>query len=245
MTLDLGFRPEYLFSGERIYTIITSMYMHVDAIHLIFNMIFLIIIGLSLEEKMGTKRFALIFYITGVIAAFVYSFTQGLIRSEVIIMGASGGLYGILGAYARLYPNDKFAFLPFPYPLPIFTWAFIFLLIAIVATFVPGLCFGGNVAHVAHVGGLFGGLIIAPFVMKVKDKKKKAVRPINFEALRPLAQTHEDKELLRKIESEDEPEVRDAWLEHFLKKARCPQCGGPMELSKRTLKSTCGYEIRF
>jgi membrane associated rhomboid family serine protease len=245
MDKDLAFSPQYLSSVEKIYTVITSMYMHVDVIHLIFNMIFLIIIGLSLEEKIGTKRFGIIYYLAGVIAAITYSFTTGLLRPEVIVMGASGGLYGILGAYARLYPDEKFAFLPFPYPLPIFTWAFIFLLIAIVATFVPGICLGGNVAHIAHVGGLFSGLAIAPLIMKIKDKKVKKVTPVNFKALEILAQTEEDKELLEKIRSEDEPEVRDAWLEHFLSKARCPQCGNVMLRKGRTLTCSCGYEIKF
>ena len=173
MSGDLALRPEYIFTGEKIYTVITSMYMHVDVIHLIFNMIFLIFIGLSLEEKIGTGRYGIIFYSTGVIAAVTYSFTSGIIRSEVLVMGASGGLFGILGAYARLYPNEKFAFIPFPYPLPIFTWAFIFILIAIVGTFVPGICFGGNVAHIAHVGGFFGGLAISPLIMKRKGKEMK------------------------------------------------------------------------
>ena len=245
MDNDLAFNPDYLFTGEKFYTIITSMYMHLDPIHLIFNMIFLLFIGLSLEQKIGTIRYAVIFYATGVIAAITYSFTTGLISQNVIIMGASGGLFGILGAYARLYPNDKFAFLPFPYPLPIFTWAFIFFTIAVVATFVPGICFGRNVANIAHVGGLFGGLAIAPLVMKIKDKEKKKITPINFEALRSLAKTEEEKELLEKIKSEDEPDVRKVWLEHFLSKARCPECEGMMQISGRTLKCTCGNEIKF
>jgi membrane associated rhomboid family serine protease len=247
VTIDLAFNPDDLFNGARVYTLITSMYMHVDGIHLLFNMIFLIFIGLSLEEKIGTARFAFIFYVTGIIAAITYSFTTGLIRSNVIVMGASGGLFGILGAYARLYPTEKFAFIPFPYPLPIFTWAFIFFLIAMVATFVPNMCLGGNVAHIAHVGGLFGGLALAPLAMKIpgKDTKKKRIRPINFKALEPLAKTDEQKELLEKIKTEDEPEVRDAWLDHFLSKAQCPECGGMMIRSGRTLKCSCGREIRF
>lgn len=245
MNNDLAFDPEYLFTGNKIYTIITSMYMHLDPIHLVFNMIFLLFIGLSLEEKIGTIRFAVIFYVTGIAAAVTYSFTTGLIHENVIIMGASGGLFGVLGAYARLYPTDKFAFLPFPYPLPIFTWAFIFFLFAVVATFVPGICFGRNVANIAHVGGLFSGLAIAPLVMKIKDKEKKKIAPINFEALTPLARTEEEKELLKQIMTEDEPDVRKVWLEHFLSKARCPECGGLMQISQRTLKCTCGKQIRF
>ncbi len=242
---DLGFRPQYLFSGEKIYTIITSMYLHVDIIHLLFNMIFLVFIGLLLEEKIGTLRYGIIYYVTGLAAVITYSFTSGILRPDIIVVGASGGLFGILGAYARLYPTDKFAFIPFPYPMPIYTWAFIFLLIAIVATFVPGICIFGRIAHLAHVGGLFGGLAIAPLVMKIKTKEKKKMTKVDYEALEKIAITEEDKAMLEKIKKEDEPEIRDAWLEHFLAKAKCPQCGGMMETKGRNLRCTCGYELKF
>ncbi|UCG69815.1 MAG: rhomboid family intramembrane serine protease [Thermoplasmata archaeon] len=242
---DLGFRPEYLFTGEKIYTIITSMYLHTNVIHLLFNMIFLAFIGLLLEEKIGTLRYGIIYYFTGFTAVLTFSFTSGILRPEVIVVGASGGLFGILGAYARLYPTDKFAFFPFPVPLPIYTWAFIFLLIAIVATFVPGICLLGRVAHLAHVGGLFGGLAIAPAVMRIETKEKKKMTKVNYDALDILAQTDEEKEMLKKIKSEDEPEIRDAWLEHFLSKVRCPQCGNIMEQKGRTLKCTCGFELKY
>jgi membrane associated rhomboid family serine protease len=242
---ELGFRPTYLFKVDKIYTIITSMYIHANIIHLLFNMIFLVVIGLLLEEKIGTLRYAIIYYITGFAAVVTYSLTSGLLNPNVILVGASGGLFGILGAYARLYPNDRFAFIPFPYPLPIYTWAFIFLLIAIVATFVQGICFFGNIAHLAHVGGLFAGLIIAPLIMKIKVKEKKKIKKVDFQALEQIAITDDDKALLQKIKKEDEPEVRDAWLEHFLSKARCPHCGGMMGVKGRTLRCTCGFELKY
>lgn len=245
MSLDLGFSPRYLFTGEKIYTIITSMYLHVDFVHLLFNMIFLVFIGLLLEEKIGTLRYGIIYYVTGVAAAVTYSFTSGLLQASVIIVGASGGLFGILGAYARLYPNDKFAFIPFPYPIPIYTWAFIFLLIAIVATIVPGICFFGRIAHLAHVGGLFAGLAIAPLVMKIEAKEQKKMTKVDYEALEEIVLSEEDKALLEKIKKEDEPEIRDAWLEHFLAKAKCPKCGRKLELKGRNLKCDCGFTLKF
>ena len=244
VTTDLGFRPEYLFSGDKFYTIFTSMYLHADIFHLLFNMIFLVIIGLMLEDKIGTLRYGIIYYFTGFVAVLAFSFTSGIFQPRVIVVGASGGLFGILGAYARLYPEERFAFIPFPYPLPIYTWAFIFILIAMVGTFVPDICFG-RIAHLAHVGGFFGGLAIAPLVMKIKGKETKKMTKVNYETLNVLAQTDEEKELLERIKSEDEPEVQDAWLEHFLSKVRCPQCGGIIDIKGRTLKCTCGFEIRY
>ena len=247
---DLAFDPQNLFTGNELYTLITSMYLHVDFIHLLFNMLFLVFIGLVFEEKVGTIRFAIIYYVTGVLAAITFSVTSGLLQSNVIILGASGGLFGIFGAYARLYPRDKFAFFPFPQPLPIYTWAFIFLLIAIVATFFQlissqEICFIGRIAHLAHVGGLFAGLAIAPLVMKIKTKEKKKMTSVDYEALEVIAISEDDKALLKKIKLEDEPDIRDAWLEHFLAKAKCPQCGGMMDIKGRTLRCTCGFELKF
>ncbi len=242
---DLGFQPQYLFQGEKIHTILTSMYLHANFIHLLFNMIFLVFIGLLLEEKIGTLRYGLIFYITGVIAVITFSFTTGLPQPGVTVVGASGGLFGILGAYARLYPREKFAFLPFPYPMPIYTWAFIFLLIAILATFVPEICFLGNIAHLAHVGGLFGGMIIAPFIMKIPSKEKKKMTKIDYETLEAIALSDEEKTLLENIKKEDEPDVRDAWLEHFLGKAKCPKCGKKFQIKGRNLRCDCGFELRY
>jgi membrane associated rhomboid family serine protease len=242
---ELGFRPEYLFSGQNMYTIITSMYLHADAFHLLFNMIFLAVIGLLFEEKVKTLRYGIIYYITGIAAAITFSLTSGILNPDVIIIGASGGLFGILGAYARLYPNDRFAFFPLPYPLPIFTWAFIFLLIAMVATFVPGICIFGRVAHLAHVGGLFAGLAMAPLVMKIKTKEKKKVTRVDLSALEAIAITQEDKELLQRIKSEDEPDIRRAWLEHFLARAKCPRCQKKLEVKGRAIKCECGFQLRF
>jgi membrane associated rhomboid family serine protease len=247
---DLSFNPDYLSSGENIYTIITSMYVHADFIHLIFNMLFLVFIGLLLEDKIGTLRYAIIYYIGGIIAAITFSFTTGLLIQNVVILGASGGLFGILGAYARLYPRDKFAFFPFPHPLPIYTWALIFLLLSIFATALQlsnsqDTCFLGRIAHLAHVGGLFAGLAIAPLVMKIPGKETKKMRKIDYIALEKIALSDEDKALLERIKSEDEPEVRDAWLEYLLDKAKCPQCGNKMDVKGRNLSCSCGFELRY
>ena len=241
---DLAYRPIYLKTGENLYTMVTNVFVHSNIFHFIFNLFAILFLCLSFEEQVGPLRFGIIFFGTTIIADILYSFSTNFSTGGLI--GASGGVYGIIGAYARIYPNKKFAFLPFPTPLPIYTWAFIFLLAGILLTFVPSLCFIPNVAHLAHVLALFAGLAISPYVMKIETKdKKKKVMAINFTALEPLARTEEEKELLDKIRSEDEPDVRKAWLEHFLSKARCPECGGMMQVSGRTLKCTCGKEIKF
>lgn len=250
---DLRLNPNYILGGERLYTVITSMYLHLDVIHLIFNMLFFIFFGLLFEEKVGTLRFGIIFYSSGIIASLLFSVIMGLFRPYYVAVGASGGLAGILGAYGRLFPDDKFAFFPFPQALPIQTWASIFFLLSLVLGFlqvgIPTMqnetCCLLRVAHLAHLGGIMTGFMIAPYVMKVPSREKKKIMKVDFKALEALANTEDDKALLEKIKLEDEPEVRDAWLEYFLKKARCPQCGGVMVIKGRTIKCTCGFEVKY
>jgi membrane associated rhomboid family serine protease len=250
---DLRLNPNYILGGERLYTIVTSMHLHLDVIHLIFNMLFFIFFGLLFEEKVGTLRFGIIFYLSGIMASLMFAIIMGVFRPYYVAVGASGGLAGILGAYGRLFPDDKFAFFPFPQALPIQTWASMFFVISLVIGFlqvgIPTMsneaCCLLRVAHLAHLGGLMTGFMIAPYVMRVPSKEKKKMAKFDFSALEALAVTDEDKALLAQIKSEDEPEVRDAWIEHFLKKARCPNCSGMLDIKGRSLKCTCGFEVKF
>lgn len=241
---DLAFNPRLFRNGENLYSLVTNLFVHNSPLHLIFNVLALVFLGMSFEEKVGPLRYGIIFLVTGIIANILYALTSNF--SPGYLIGASGGLFGIMGAYSRLYPREKFMFFPIMVPLPIFTWTFLFIIFSILFHFVPDLCLLPDVAHLAHVEGAFAGLLIAPLVMKIepRDKKKKVVT-IDVKALEALAKTEEEKDLLKKIKSEDEPDVRKAWVEHFLKKVRCPQCGGYIQVSGRTLKCTCGYEIKL
>jgi membrane associated rhomboid family serine protease len=241
---DLAFNPANLKTGTNLYQVITSEFVHNSPLHLIFNVLALAMLGLRFEEKVEALRYGIIFFVSGALATVLFALTSNF--QPAYLVGASGGLFGIMGAYARLYPREKFMFFPIMVPLPIFTWTFLLIIISILFHFVPDLCLLPDVAHIAHVEGAFVGLAIAPLVMKIESKeKKKKLKPVDFKALETLAKSDEEKELLAKIKSEDEPEVRDAWLEHFLTKAKCPQCGGNFEIRGRTLKSTCGYEIKY
>ena len=68
---------------------------------------------------------------------------------------------------------------------------------------------------------------------------------VDYEALEAIALSEEDKALLEKIKKEDEPEVRDAWLEYLLAKAKCPKCGKNLVVKGRNLSCDCGFELKF
>jgi hypothetical protein len=67
----------------------------------------------------------------------------------------------------------------------------------------------------------------------------------DYSALEPLATTKQLKDDLERIKNETEPAVRKVWLEHFVKNAKCPQCGGRLELKGGKLRSDCGFEAKL
>ena len=135
--------------------VITHMFMHGDERHLIFNMLGLYFLGPMVESSLGAKRF-LILYLT---SGFVASIAQ-LLVTQGIIVGASGAVFGVLAAFATMYPNMKLMLL-FP-PIPIKAKYMAMALIAI------GLFSGvtgtqDGIGHFAHLGGALCGFLIIHF----------------------------------------------------------------------------------
>jgi membrane associated rhomboid family serine protease len=144
-------------------TLFTSMFLHGGWLHLLGNMLFLWIFGKGVEDALGPLRFLVFYLLCGIVAAL----TQGLIdpSSEAPMVGASGAIAGILGAYLILYPRGN---------VVVFIWIFIFVrLITVPAVILLGLWFllqlvnattaisgGAGVAFWAHVGGFIAGMLL-------------------------------------------------------------------------------------
>ena len=133
---------------------LTSMFLHGGLGHLAFNMWFLWIFGNNVEEAFGHLRFILLYLLGGVAAtlAFVYLNPD----STVPLVGASGAIAAVLGAYAVLYPTHRVVTLLGWILLPV--PAGIFLGICFILQFGLG---GGNIAWEAHVGGFLFGLLVS------------------------------------------------------------------------------------
>jgi hypothetical protein len=216
-------------------------------------MLSLVILGVRLEDKIGALRFGLIYFISGISAGLLFGIIGLFLEDWTSVIGASGGVFGILAAYARLYPGDEYMFFPIPKPLPISTWAGLFLGFAmvmyIITLYAPDqevCCWGDEVAHIAHIGGFVAGFFIAPFVMKLGDDDKSATaKKIDFSALKPLARNDNQRNMLEKIINEDEPDVRDAWVDHFLMSVQCPNCNKKLIIDGRKIKCDCGFESKY
>jgi hypothetical protein len=140
------FVPVYAFS--RPWTFVTSIFLHADFSHLFFNMFALFIFGIYLEPRVSGKTYLLIFFLAGIVGNLGYMLTA--IGSTTPGLGASGAIYGVMGAVAILEPFAT-VYLSFV-PMPMIFAAFIWTITEFLGLFVPG-----SIAHGAHLAGLFVG----------------------------------------------------------------------------------------
>ncbi|MFY9606723.1 MAG: rhomboid family intramembrane serine protease [Thermoplasmata archaeon] len=234
---QIAFSPVDLGDPARIYTLLTSMFAHANLLHLLFNILGLIFIGMVFEQRVGSRSFILLFFLSGLAGTLVFA---GLHWNDslILVLGASGAISGVLGAFARLYPNEKMSmfifFVPLP-PMPI--WIIVGLFVLIQLFLIPT---SSQIAYESHLGGLAAGILLAPILVKL-PLHKGVRRTISLQALRRLATTPALKSMLKRIEEESVPDVRNAWIEHFLSEARCPHCGAPLRVTKGELACEKGH----
>lgn len=173
-----GLVPEFLFSAkgigftERFSPFFTSLFIHGGFLHLIGNMLFLYIFGDNVEDRMGHFRYLVFYLLCGFSAAAFQTLTN--IHSEIPMIGASGAISGVLGAYLIFFPRSRILTL-----LPIFFFiqlvhipAMVFIIVWFIFQFLSGMATLpakpgiGGVAFWAHIGGFLSGLILARFFQR-------------------------------------------------------------------------------
>ncbi len=231
---ELAFVPKDITHIDRAHTILTSMYTHASPDHMIFNILGLAFLGTMFEQKVGTRPFIVIYLVAGLCGTLLFA---GLRWNDWVgVVGASGAVSGVLGALARMFPNERVALLFLPsYPMPV--WVFVLGYVGLQFFFVLG---STNIAVEAHIGGLVGGMLVAPFVVRL-PLHRRVKRMISMNALRRLARTPELKALLRQIEDEEIADVRSVWIEEFLSKARCPHCGASIKATRESITCSRGH----
>ena len=134
----------------RPWTVISYQFLHANFMHLLFNMIILFFFGPRLELRLGSRHFIFLYLVSGVGGAALSIFTP-----TVAIVGASGALFGVLLGFARYWPREKiWIWAIFPVEARVLVT---FLAVFSIALVVMGA--GGNIAHLAHLGGFVGGWI--------------------------------------------------------------------------------------
>jgi len=238
---DLAFRPLYLdpVQADRLYTVITSMFIHSGPVHLFGNMVYLLLLGVPLEQRIGRHGMLASFFIGGIAGVLLYAGANW--GSGTYLLGASGAISGLVGTLFALYPKDRITMMLGPIILPnVPVWAgamswFVFSVALHMYT-------GGNVAWEAHLGGFMGGLLAAVAVGARVRERKERERPLaDLSGLERLATTPRLMSDLDQLRGETDPAVRRAWLEDFAQHAKCPECGSPLELRKGRLECQCGF----
>ncbi|MCK4632541.1 MAG: rhomboid family intramembrane serine protease [candidate division Zixibacteria bacterium] len=181
LTFQFGFIPYELINSRELipelaispyFTAISSMFMHGGWMHLIGNMLFLWIFGNNVEDYFGPIKF-IIFYLVSGLAA-IALFTIFGPNSQIPLVGASGAIAGLMGAYIVLHPRARVTvlvilffiqFVVLPAKVVLGIWFFIQLLLSF-----SGSSTGGGVAYLAHVGGFVFGWGLLKLLVKIRGR---------------------------------------------------------------------------
>ncbi len=141
-------------------TLVTSMFLHGGWMHLIGNMVFLWVLGDNVEDAMGHARYVAFYLICGIAAAFAHAALAP--QSTVPMIGASGAISGVIGAYLLLHPRASIHVLVGYFVVGLPAWIVLGFWIGLqVLNLATGG--GGGVAWWAHLGGILAGVILVPF----------------------------------------------------------------------------------
>jgi membrane associated rhomboid family serine protease len=157
-------------------TVLTSMFMHGSWLHIIGNMWFLWIFGDNVEDAMGSVKYLVFYLLCGLAAAMSQILTSP--GSQVPMVGASGAIAGVLGAYIVLYPHARVRclWILFIIITTVYVPAWLLLGIWFVSQF---LIPGEGVAWMAHVGGfIVGFLLVRLFVMRKPPPRRDGFPPL-------------------------------------------------------------------
>ena len=184
---ELGMVPAEVVTGNKLYTLLTSMFLHAGFAHIFGNMLYLFVFGDNVESAMGRTRYTLFYLLSGLGAtvfhiAALTVVTPGRVAAAyaaygvnpwlVPAVGASGAISGVLAAYLLAFPSTELRMIFFVGPFPvaarmpagvyILLW-FVFQAFYAVLSFGQALLTG--VAFWAHVGGFLTGLALTPFMI--------------------------------------------------------------------------------
>jgi membrane associated rhomboid family serine protease len=177
----LGFIPAVVFGSADLpeqliwvpppVTIFTSMFLHGGLLHLAGNLLYLWIFADNVEDRMGTRRFVLFYGLCGIAAALAQAIPD--LDSQIPMIGASGAVSGVLGAYIILFPRARVLV-----AIPIFV---VIYTLRLPAVWVLGVWFlgqllssvaissaGAGIAFRAHVGGFVAGVLLVTFFTRSK-----------------------------------------------------------------------------
>jgi len=145
---------------ERPWTLVTHIFLHGSLMHFLINMLVFFFFAPTLERKIGSVKFLLIFFLAGIFAGIGWSLTTA--NPLIPVVGASGAICGIMATLAVLMPKMKVYIFPIPLPLDIWIVVIFFAIYDFLS-----IGSGDAVAHTAHLSGLFFGLFAGLYLKRL------------------------------------------------------------------------------
>ncbi len=160
-------------NGWDFYSLFTNMFLHGGWFHIISNMWALWIFGDNVEDRMGHFRFFIFYILCGLAANIVHYYFNQL--APVPVIGASGAIAGIMGAYMIMFPTSRIItlipifFIPFFFEIPAVIFLFFWFMSQVISGTFTKLFMPPNVGGIAwwaHIGGFIAGIILHKFFIK-------------------------------------------------------------------------------
>jgi membrane associated rhomboid family serine protease len=176
--MTLALRPRFML--QQPWTPVTYMFVHGGLMHLFFNMLMLYFSGPRVEERLGSRRFIVLYLLSGLGGALL-----SLLTPNVTIVGASGATFGVFLAYARFWPRDRFLI-----------WGIAPVearVLVLISTAISLVGFGRGIAHWAHLGGYAAAYLYLRFIEAGSDRQRfrKRVDDATFGRQSPVVATGE------------------------------------------------------
>jgi len=176
-----------------VWQLVTYMFLHGGFWHILLNMFILWMFGSDLERTWGSREFLKYYFICGVGAGVFNVLFQP--NSMIPIIGASGAIYGLLVAFALLFPN-RLVYIYFLFPIKV--KYLVIVLVAIEFFSSLGASHGGGIAHLAHLGGALVGFIYIKGILQGRAIKFKVSNYFYRQKMEKLARKKEHEEQLMK-----------------------------------------------
>jgi membrane associated rhomboid family serine protease len=163
----------------RPWSVVTYMFLHGDLMHLLFNMIALFFFGVRVEERILSRQFAILYFLSGITGALL----SVIFSPHAAIVGASGGVFGVMLAFAWFWPHEK-VFIWGVLPVPARVLVILTTLFAMWSGF-GGM--GGGIAHFAHLGGYLGAFLYLGWLDRRRTAFKRQATAASPDAVRRVA----------------------------------------------------------
>jgi membrane associated rhomboid family serine protease len=154
-------------SNGYVWQLISFQFLHAGILHLLCNCIVIYFFGTALEEALGKLSFLKLYFLSGVLGGILQILVSWALSEKAQVMGASAGAFGLIAAFATMYPNKQLVFLLF-FVIPINMRAKTLLWLVTAIGVMGAIMWQGSIAHIAHLGGLFTGIVYIKFLRDIK-----------------------------------------------------------------------------